>query len=103
MYICVKPYDNSGDLPNGRTKRNHNTDTENLRQYRSQKVSKGRQSVRKTRYPIQPHDIVVYKGKTVETKGCQNLGAYLKLADKVVPTKKVKLKRYAGGYYQVTA
>ena len=92
-----------GDLPNGRTKRNHNTDTENLRQYRSQKVSKGRRSVRKTRYPIQPHDIVVYKGKTVETKGCQNLGAYLKLADKVVPTKKVKLKRYAGGYYQVTA
>lgn len=88
-------------LSNGRTNRNHNTDTENLHKYRAQKISKGRRSIRTKRYPIQPHDIVMYKGKAVETKGCQNLGAYLKIPNKVVPTKQVKLKKYAGGWYQV--
>ena len=89
------------NLPNGRTKRNHNTDTENLRKYRAQRVSKGRRSIRTTRYPIQPHDIVVYKGKAVETKGCQHYGQYLVIESKSVAVSKVKLKRYAGAYYRV--
>jgi hypothetical protein len=87
-------------LSNGRTNRNHNTDTENLHVYRKEKVSKGRRSIRTRRYPIQPHDIVIYGGKAVEAKGCHNLGSRLLLADGwSVSIKKIKLKRYAGGYY----
>ena len=87
-------------LSNGRTNRNHNTDTENLHVYRKEKVSKGRRSIRTRRYPIQPHDIVIYSGKATETKGCHNLGSRLLLADgRSVSIKKIKLKRYAGGYY----
>ena len=39
-------------LFNGRTNRNHNTDTENLRKYRKDKVSRGRRAIRTTRYRI---------------------------------------------------
>ena len=59
-------------LFNGRTNRNHNTDTENLHKYRKEKLSSGRRSIRRQRYPIQPHDIVRYRGNDVETTGCHN-------------------------------
>ncbi len=86
----------------GRTNRNHNTDTENLHKYRAQKVSKGRRSIRTKRYPIQPHDIVRYKGKTVETNGCHDHGTRALIGTKSVAVKSITLIRHAGGYYQVT-
>jgi len=53
--------------------------TENLRVYRGHKVKKGRQSVRKKRYPFQPKDTVVYSGKKVdEPVKCQVKGAFNK-------------------------
>lgn len=60
-------------LFNGRTNRNHDRDTENMHQYRKRKVSKGRTSIRKQHYQIQPGDIVLYEGRKYITKGCQTL------------------------------
>ncbi len=86
-------------LFNGRTKRNHKLDTENLHAYRAHKVSKGRTSIRRQHYPIQAGDTVIYKGKIHSTKGVQNLGLYIRLDnDKAVPIKQVRLHQYAGGY-----
>lgn len=90
-------------LFNGRTNRNHNTDTENLHKYRSKKVRKGRTSIRKKHYQIQPGDIVLYEGKRYVIKGCQHYGQYVQLADgKSVSVKKVKILHYAGGYVRST-
>ena len=85
-------------LFNGRTNRNHNRDTENLHQYRKQKVSKGRTSTRKQHYPIQPGDIVIYKGKKYVTKGCHCNGTRIMCNGKSVAIKNIKIHRYAGGY-----
>ena len=51
------------ELFNGRISRNHKKDSENLHPYRRRKVFAGKRTIRKQRYPIQPHDIVVYDGK----------------------------------------
>lgn len=89
-------------LFNGRTSRNHNTDTENLRKYRKDKVSKGRRAIRTTRYGIQPHDIIVYQGQRLEASGCHNKGTrVMTTAKKSLPIGKVRIKRYSGGYYAV--
>lgn len=86
------------ELFSGRTKRNKNLNTENLHKYRQQKVSKGRVSIRRRHYPIQPGDTVIYEGKKYITKGVQNLGTYLKIDEKAVPVKKTRIHHYAGGY-----
>lgn len=90
-------------LFNGRTNRNHDTDTENLRKYRGQKIHKGRTSIRRQHYQIQPGDIVLHEGKKRNVKGCQHYGQYILLADgKSVSVKKVKVLRHAGGYVKST-
>ena len=98
-------------LFNGRTNRNHNTDTENLHKYRKEKLSSGRRSIRRQRYPIQPHDIVRYRGCDVETTGCHNHGTRLWIHGVSVAINKVCLRKYSGGfatrpgcskYYQTT-
>ena len=61
-------------LFNGRTSRNHDTDTENLHKYRKCKVSNGRRSIRTDRYVIQPHDKILYQGKILEAAGCHCKG-----------------------------
>ena len=58
------------ELFNGRINRNHKKDSENLHQYRKQKVSAGRKTVRKQHYAIQPHDIIVYENRKREAIGC---------------------------------
>ena len=68
-------------LNNGRRTRNKSLNTENLRKYRGKKISKGRVSVRRQRYPYQPKDIVKYQGQSYMVKGMQNYGAYVKLAE----------------------
>jgi len=72
------------ELSSGRRTRNTNLNCENLRQYRAQKVTSGRRSIKKKRYPYRQHDLVQYEGVVYEVIGMQNLG------------KGVKLKNYPG-------
>lgn len=66
-------------LFSGRRTRNKNLNRENLRLYRGQKISKGRRSVRKSRYPYQQNDLVMFDGKVNRVRGMQNLGARVAL------------------------
>lgn len=88
------------DLFNGRINRNHKKDSEDLHVYRQQKVSAGRRTIRKQRYPIQPHDTVIYKGRKYETSGCHNNGtrAILLPDKKSVAIKKLTVYCFSGGY-----
>lgn len=81
-----------------RTRRNRKPNVENLHKYRQLKVSKGRVSVRRQHYPIQPDDTVIYEGRKRITKGVQNFGTYLKIGEKVVSIRKIRIHHYAGGY-----
>ena len=67
------------ELFSGRTKRNKALSGENLRQYRGQKVRKGRVSIRRNDYRYQPGDMVCYQNAKHRVKGVQNKGAYIKL------------------------
>ena len=67
------------DLFSGRTSRNNNHNTESLHKYRGEKLSKGRRSIRKSRYFYQPNDLVRYNNKVYTVSGTQNKGAYVKL------------------------
>ena len=89
------------ELFNGRINRNHKKDSENLHRYRSKKVSAGKRAIRKQRYPIQPHDIVIYDGRQYETSGCHSNGtrAILLPSKKSVSVKKLKIHHFSGGYF----
>lgn len=79
-----------GDLNNGRTTRDKNLNSENLHQYRGEKLSKGRRSIRRQRYFYQPNDLVKYEGKVYTVRGTQNKGAYVRLREiKKVPNIKL--------------
>ena len=86
------------ELFSGRAKRSRELNTENLHRYRQLKVSKGRVSVRRQHYSIQPGDTVIYEGRKYIAKGIQNLGTYLKIDEKVVPVRKIRIHHYVGGY-----
>ena len=75
-----------GDLNCGRSTRNKNLNTENLRKYRGVKISKGQRRIRKQKYFYQPNDLVKYDGKVYTVKGTQNEGKYIALKEiKKVP------------------
>ena len=57
-----------GDLNCGRSTRNKNLNTENLRKYRGVKISKGQRRIRKQKYFYQPNDLVKYDGKVASLK-----------------------------------
>ena len=79
-----------GDLNNGRRTRNKNLNSENLHQYRGEKLSKGRRSIRRQRYFYQPNDLVKYEGGVYTVRGTQNKGAYVRLREiKKVPSIKL--------------
>lgn len=91
----------------GRTRRNKNLNTENLRKYRLKRVvnskgipKKGRFSIRKSRYALQPMDLVEYNGEKKYVSGVQNLGKYIgfKGSTKPVAISKVKLIKYGKGF-----
>ena len=89
------------ELYNGRIKRNHKLDSENLHKYRAQKVSKGRTSVRAKRYSIQPGDIVLFEGQKYVSRGCHCKGNRVILDDgKSVTVKKIKILKKIGGMEQ---
>ena len=74
------------DLNCGRSTRNKNLNTENLRKYRGAKISKGQRRIRKQKYFYQPNDLVKYNGKIYTVKGTQNEGKYIALKEiKKVP------------------
>lgn len=74
------------DLNCGRSTRNKNHNTENLRKYRGMKVSKGQRRIRRKKYFYQPNDLVKYSGKVYTVKGSQNEGKYIALKEiKKVP------------------
>ena len=78
----------------GRRTRNKNYNTENLRKYRGQKISKGQRRIRTQRYFYQPKDIVIYNGKKYVVKGVQNKGNYIKLEKLNKPVKLSLVKPY---------
>jgi hypothetical protein len=88
------------ELNCGRRTRNKDLNGPNLRIYRGEKVSKGRVSIRKQRYPYQPRDVVEYNGQRCTVKGVQNCGAYIKLAElsKPVKTSQVQILYYGKGF-----
>jgi hypothetical protein len=75
------------ELFSGRRTRNKQLNEENLRQYRGEKLSKGRVSTRRQRYKYQPEDTVRYRGKPYKVKGMQNYGKYVKLDGLSKPVK----------------
>lgn len=66
-------------LFSGRRTRNKNLSDKNLRVYRGQKVSTGRRSIRKSRYPYQQNDLVTLDGQVYRVRGMQNLGTRVAL------------------------
>ena len=90
-------------LNSGKRTRNKNLNSENLRVYRGQKVSKGQRRIKKQRYPYNPNDYVMFEKKVYRVIGMQNLGTGVKIANypgvanKVVNVNKVQpIKRRSG-------
>ena len=93
------------ELSCGRTDRSEpRNGKKNLRLYRGQKVSAGRRTVRKKRYPIRPGDVVLYNGKKRIVKGVQHYGEYISLKtgckNESVKTKDVKILYHEGGWQE---
>ena len=87
------------ELSCGRTNRSESRQSEKyMRPYRGQKVSKGRTAVRRQHYPVQPGDMVLYRGKKLTTTGMHCHGTRLILDGKSVSVKKVRFLHFAGGY-----
>jgi hypothetical protein len=79
----------------GRTTRNTNLNTENLRVYRGKKTRKGNYRLRKKRPKFQPNDLVIYNGVYYYVKSSVNYGNYIRLHDynKDVPVNDLVLVR----------
>lgn len=87
-------------LFSGRMTRNKSKNTENLHQYRQQKVSKGRRNIRRQHYMYQPNDIVWFDGQKYEVKGTHCKGTRVLLRNgKSVSIKKIKPYIYSAGIY----
>jgi hypothetical protein len=80
-YIDVRTNEKvtGSELFSGRRTRNKNGNSENLRKSRGQKLSKGRRSIRKSRYRYQQNDLVKVDGKIYRVRGMQNLGTRVAL------------------------
>ena len=83
----------------------YDLDSENFHKYRNKKVSKGRRSIRRQRYAIQPYDTVRLEGKTYITSGCHNKGTRLLIPangkSKSVAISKVQVVCHAGAWIQI--
>ena len=98
----------TGELSTGkklgcnRTKRKEPRRSEkNERIYRGQKKSTGQYRIRKQRYPIQPGDILLYKGEKVRTTGCHSKGKVCMINGKSVAISKVKVMAHANGWKRI--
>lgn len=80
----------ASELNCGRRVRNKNLNSENLRVFRGQKISKGQRRIRKQKSLYQPNDLIKYDGKVYTVKGSQNEGKYIALKEiKKVPSVKL--------------
>ena len=109
------------ELNNGRTCRNKNINTENLRKYRKKKIRSGLRSIRKERYDFQKGDLIKFnenwsnnnksfigqKNKLYKCMGSQNKGTrctisnvdtYDKIKNVTVLTKKFQIIRKNKGF-----
>lgn len=76
----------------------------NERIYRGQKISKGRRSIRRQRYSLQPGDLVRYKDACFHVIGCQHYGKYVALENGTsVAVRKVTPIRHAGGWVKTAS
>ena len=83
-----------------RTKRSiPRNNSRNERKFRCQKVSKGRLSLRKKHYGIQPGDVLVYRGKIALAKGVHCNGTRVVLENnKSVKIADLHIKKKKGGW-----
>ena len=90
------------ELSCGRTKRCEPRNSEkDLRMYRGHKVKKGRVSVRRRRYSIQPGTLLMYQGRKVTAKGVHCRGARVMLdTGKSAAVSRVSVVRHPGGWIQ---
>ncbi|MCC0669291.1 RNA-guided endonuclease IscB [Clostridioides sp. ZZV14-6153] len=80
----------ASELNCGRRTRNKNLNSENLRVFRGQKISKGQRRIRKQKSLYQPNDLIKYDGNVYTVKGSQNEGKYIALKEiKKVPNVKL--------------
>ena len=88
------------ELSCGRTKRSESRHSEkDLRMYRGHKARKGRVSVRRQRYSIQPGTLLMYRGRKVTAKGVHCRGARVMLdTGKSAAVSRVSVVRYPGGW-----
>lgn len=79
--------------------------SENLRIYHGQKISKGRYSIRRKHPTIQSGDIILYKNKKYLCNGVITNGTYVTLngLKKTPSVKDVKVYKHASGWKEVTA
>jgi hypothetical protein len=90
----------ANDLNNGRRVRNKNKNSENLRKYRGEKISKGYRALKKKkRYTYQRNDLVKYKGKIYRVLGNQGSTNGVVLEGKKYPSAdKLTLYRFGKGF-----
>lgn len=69
------------DLCSQKRTRSRENLPESLRKFRSHKVSKGRRSIRRQRYRIQPKDIVEYQCQIYKAVGTHGRGKYVRMTD----------------------
>jgi hypothetical protein len=76
---------------------------QNERMFRGQKVSKGRVSIRKRRYPINNGDIVYVGRKPMTVSGTAHYGEYVHFGSGVKDIKscKVRICKYASGWVHI--
>ena len=73
-----------------------------LRPFRGQKVSKGRRSIRRQRYALQPGDIIAFYGQRYKVKGVQNKGAYVAVEGRTpIAVKKVAVVSRVNGWTEL--
>ena len=70
----------SKELSLGRTRRSRELNYDNLRQFRKEKIKKGRVSIRRNHYQLRPHDVVLNTriNKIETVTGVQNRGTAIK-------------------------
>ena len=97
----VKP---GQELSCGRTYRSESRRSDkNQRLFRGHKVRKGRVSIRRRHYSIQPGTLLMYRGRKVTAKGVFNKGTWVRLADgSNAALKNVKVLKFPESWMRVS-
>jgi len=80
------------------------TSSNSLRKYRGAKISKGRRSIRRSHYPIQPGDKIAFGGNIYKVIGTQNKGKYIAVRGRTpVAVSKTKIIQHGGAWMRKDA